>query len=97
MVLAQLLCNFITIISGKLLTRANKVAHMLLTKLIPASTKEQRVPVCKSGDRVALVYPNTEPLAFITAFYGCLLAGVVPVPVEVPLTKRVCVYWWCKI
>ena len=23
------------------------------------------------------------------AFYGCLAAGVVPVPIEVPLTKRV--------
>lgn len=35
------------------------------------------------------VYPNTEPLSFLVAFYGCLLAGVIPVPVEVPLTKRV--------
>ncbi|KAK6023309.1 hypothetical protein OSTOST_10909, partial [Ostertagia ostertagi] len=42
----------------------------------------------KPGDRVALIYPNTEPLAFLSAFYGCILAGVVPVPVEVPLTKR---------
>ncbi|EPB73586.1 hypothetical protein ANCCEY_07322 [Ancylostoma ceylanicum] len=47
------------------------------------------VPMCKPGDRVALIYPNTEPLAFLAAFYGCILAGVVPVPVEVPLTKRV--------
>ncbi|PIO54756.1 hypothetical protein TELCIR_23873, partial [Teladorsagia circumcincta] len=46
------------------------------------------VPMCKPGDRVALIYPNTEPLAFLSAFYGCILAGVVPVPVEVPLTKR---------
>lgn len=47
--------------------------------------------MCKPGDRVALIYPNTEPLAFLSAFYGCILAGVVPVPVEVPLTKRVSV------
>ena len=40
------------------------------------------------GDRVALVYPNNDPISFLVAFYGCLTAGVVPVPIEVPLTKR---------
>lgn len=40
-------------------------------------------------DRVALVYPNNDPINFICAFYGCLFAGVVPVPIEVPLTRRV--------
>ena len=39
--------------------------------------------------QVALVYPNNEPISFISAFYGCLTAGVVPVPIEVPLMKRV--------
>ena len=39
--------------------------------------------------QVALVYPNNDPISFICAFYGCVLAGVVPVPVEVPLSKRV--------
>ncbi|KAK0426918.1 hypothetical protein QR680_009967 [Steinernema hermaphroditum] len=75
---------------GKLLSRANKVAYMLLNKTISTGTGKDAIkaPICKPGDRVALVYPNTEPLTFITAFYGCLLAGVVPVPVEVPLTKR---------
>uniref|UniRef100_A0A914XY41 AMP-dependent synthetase/ligase domain-containing protein n=1 Tax=Panagrolaimus superbus TaxID=310955 RepID=A0A914XY41_9BILA len=76
---------------GKLYTRAIKIAHMLLTKTItvqiPNSGKEKR-PLCLPGDRVALVYPNTEPIAFLTAFYGCILAGMVPVPVEVPLTRR---------
>jgi len=43
----------------------------------------------KSGDRVALVYPNNDPINFICSFYGCLFAGVVPVPIEVPLTRRV--------
>uniref|UniRef100_A0A2C9JSP8 DMAP1-binding domain-containing protein n=1 Tax=Biomphalaria glabrata TaxID=6526 RepID=A0A2C9JSP8_BIOGL len=38
--------------------------------------------------QVALVYPNNDPISFICAFYGCIMAGVVPVPVEVPLTKR---------
>jgi len=36
-----------------------------------------------------LVYPNNDPAAFMVAFYGCLLAEVVPVPIEVPLTKKV--------
>uniref|UniRef100_A0A915Q1K2 AMP-dependent synthetase/ligase domain-containing protein n=1 Tax=Setaria digitata TaxID=48799 RepID=A0A915Q1K2_9BILA len=73
---------------GKLLSRATKVAHMLLTKLVPGIVGKEKVQLCKSGDRVALVYPNTEPLSFLIAFYGCILAGVIPVPVEVPLTKR---------
>ena len=43
----------------------------------------------KPGDRVALVYPNNDPISFICGFYGCLMASVVPVPVEVPTSKRV--------
>lgn len=35
------------------------------------------------------MYPNNDPAAFMVAFYGCLLAEVVPVPIEVPLTKKV--------
>jgi acyl-CoA synthetase (AMP-forming)/AMP-acid ligase II len=42
----------------------------------------------KQGDRVALVFPNNDPFGFMCAFYGCLLAGVVPVPIEVPMTRR---------
>ena len=38
--------------------------------------------------QVALVYPNNDPISFICAFYGCMLAGVVPVPVEVPLSRH---------
>lgn len=41
--------------------------------------------------QVALVYPNSDPLSFMCAFYGCITAGVVPVPIEVPLTRRVCI------
>ncbi|KJH53237.1 AMP-binding enzyme [Dictyocaulus viviparus] len=73
---------------GKLLSRSNKVAFMLLNRTLSGGKDNVRVPLCRPGDRVALVYPNTEPLAFLVAFYGCILAGVVPVPVEVPLTKR---------
>uniref|UniRef100_A0A8C2L1B2 Disco-interacting protein 2 homolog Ca n=1 Tax=Cyprinus carpio TaxID=7962 RepID=A0A8C2L1B2_CYPCA len=38
--------------------------------------------------QVALVFPNNDPAAFMVAFYGCLLAEVVPVPIEVPLTRK---------
>jgi hypothetical protein len=35
------------------------------------------------------VFPNSDPVMFMVAFYGCLLAELVPVPVEVPLTRKV--------
>ncbi|XP_044015311.1 disco-interacting protein 2-like isoform X2 [Aphidius gifuensis] len=41
-----------------------------------------------NGDRIALVYPNNDPISFMCAFYGCLQAGIVPVPIEVLLTRR---------
>ena len=37
---------------------------------------------CRSGDRVLLLYPSG--LEFIAAFFGCLYAGVVAVPLGVP-------------
>uniref|UniRef100_A0A8C5FRB4 Disco-interacting protein 2 homolog A n=1 Tax=Gadus morhua TaxID=8049 RepID=A0A8C5FRB4_GADMO len=37
---------------------------------------------------VALVFPNSDPVMFMVAFYGCLLAQLVPVPIEVPLTRK---------
>lgn len=39
--------------------------------------------------QVALVFPNSDPVMFMVAFYGCLLAELVPVPIEVPLTRKV--------
>uniref|UniRef100_A0A8C5I5X8 DMAP1-binding domain-containing protein n=1 Tax=Gouania willdenowi TaxID=441366 RepID=A0A8C5I5X8_GOUWI len=68
---------------GKLWSRSVKVAYNLLHKL---GTKQE--PLVRPGDRVALVFPNNDPAAFMTAFYGCLLAEVVPVPIEVPLTRK---------
>ncbi|XP_075338785.1 disco-interacting protein 2 homolog C isoform X3 [Odontesthes bonariensis] len=68
---------------GKLWSRSVKVAFNLLHKL---GTKQE--PLVRPGDRVALVFPNNDPAAFVTAFYGCLLAEVVPVPIEVPLTRK---------
>uniref|UniRef100_A0A5F8G6R1 Disco interacting C n=1 Tax=Monodelphis domestica TaxID=13616 RepID=A0A5F8G6R1_MONDO len=69
---------------GKLWTRSMKVAYNILHKL---GTKQE--PMVRPGDRVALVFPNNDPAAFMVAFYGCLLAEVVPVPIEVPLTRKV--------
>ncbi|XP_035285754.1 LOW QUALITY PROTEIN: disco-interacting protein 2 homolog C-like [Anguilla anguilla] len=68
---------------GKLWTRSMKVAFNILHKL---GTKQE--PMVRPGDRVALVFPNNDPAAFMVAFYGCLLAEVVPVPIEVPLTRK---------
>ncbi|CAJ0962733.1 unnamed protein product, partial [Mesorhabditis belari] len=74
---------------GKLLSRSSKVAYMLLNKQVPQGGRDAaKGPLCRPGDRIALVYPNSDPLHFLPAFYGCLLAGVIPVPVEVPLSKR---------
>lgn len=69
---------------GKLYSRTYKIAYNLLNKV---GQKGGEIGI-KPGDRVALVYPNNDPISFSCAFYGCLIAGVVPVPVEVPLTKR---------
>lgn len=35
------------------------------------------------------MFPNNDPVMFMVAFYGCLLAELVPVPIEVPLTRKV--------
>ena len=42
-----------------------------------------------SSIQVALVYSSNDPINFICAFYGCLLAGIVPLPIDVPLARRV--------
>uniref|UniRef100_A0A5S6QD55 AMP-binding domain-containing protein n=1 Tax=Trichuris muris TaxID=70415 RepID=A0A5S6QD55_TRIMR len=82
-VLDQLGRPVLSLTYGKLLSRAVKVAHMLLTKM--AAKNE---PLLRPGSRVALVYPNNDPSGFLVAFYGCLLANVIPVLIEVPLSKR---------
>ncbi|CAN0386225.1 unnamed protein product [Lampetra planeri] len=72
-----------TLTYGKLWSRSVKVAFTLLHKL---SGKPDGG--LKPGHRVALVYPNSDATAFVTAFYGCLLAQLTPVPVEVPLSRK---------
>ena len=80
-------------VTGKLQSRAYKIAYALLNKLNKGGSSAggvglSEVASVKPGDRVALVYPNSDAIGFICAFYGCLHAGVVPVPIEVPLTRR---------
>nr|XP_018897953.1 PREDICTED: disco-interacting protein 2 isoform X2 [Bemisia tabaci] len=74
----------ITLTYGKLLSRSQKVAFTLLNKFFGKGNETS----LKVGDRIALVYPNNDPINFLCAFYGCLFAGIVPVPIEVPLTRR---------
>ncbi|XP_031349030.1 disco-interacting protein 2 isoform X5 [Photinus pyralis] len=73
-----------TLTYGKLLSRSQKIAYALLTKAY-GKTGDTSL---KTGDRIALVYPNNDPINFLCAFYGCLQAGIVPVPIEVPITRR---------
>ncbi|XP_037685899.1 disco-interacting protein 2 homolog A isoform X2 [Choloepus didactylus] len=72
-----------TLTYGKLWSRSLKLAYTLLNKL---TSKNE--PLLKPGDRVALVFPNSDPAMFVVAFYGCLLAELIPVPMEVPLTRK---------
>lgn len=67
---------------GKLLSRARKIAYSLLNKI--GHKGDVRL---KPGDRVALIYPNDDAIAFTCAFYGCLMAGIVAVPIEVPVDR----------
>ncbi|BES98662.1 Disco-interacting protein [Nesidiocoris tenuis] len=75
----------ITLTYGKLLSRSQKIAYTLLTKNF---SKGGDTCSLKCGDRIALVYPNNDPINFMCAFYGCMFAGIVPVPIEVPITRR---------
>lgn len=72
-----------TLTYGKLQSRSYKIAYALL-----GGGDGMGAGLVKPGDRVALVYPNNDAIGFMCAFYGCLEAGVVPVPIEVPLTRR---------
>ncbi|XP_034255252.1 disco-interacting protein 2 isoform X3 [Thrips palmi] len=73
----------ITLTYGKLLSRSQKIAYTLLNRNFSKGET-----VLKTGDRVALIYPNNDPINFMCSFYGCLQAGMVPVPIEVPITRR---------
>ncbi len=42
----------------------------------------------KTGDRVALVFPNNDPIGFTISFCACLMSGLVALPIDVPLARR---------
>uniref|UniRef100_W4VRI2 Putative amp-binding protein n=1 Tax=Corethrella appendiculata TaxID=1370023 RepID=W4VRI2_9DIPT len=73
-----------TLTYGKLLSRAQKIAYALSTKVFSKGPEQISL---KPGDRVALVYPNSDPLNFLTAWYGCMFRGLVPLPIELPLSS----------
>ncbi|XP_055624089.1 disco-interacting protein 2 isoform X6 [Toxorhynchites rutilus septentrionalis] len=73
-----------TLTYGKLLSRAQKIAYALSTKVFSKGPEQISL---KAGDRVALVYPNSDPLSFLTAWYGCMFRGLVPLPIELPLSS----------
>ncbi|XP_058073505.1 uncharacterized protein LOC131222454 [Magnolia sinica] len=58
---------------GELHANASQIAHKILTS---------RKPIIKPGDRVLLVH--APGLDFVDAFFGCLRARVLPVPVLPP-------------
>ncbi|PFX26048.1 Disco-interacting protein 2-like C [Stylophora pistillata] len=73
----------VTLSYGKLLSRSMKLAYALLNKV---GSHNEGTSVM-TGDRVALVYQSDDPINFITSFYGCLIAGIIPVPIEPPASK----------
>ncbi|XP_039274285.2 disco-interacting protein 2 homolog C-like isoform X2 [Styela clava] len=66
-----------TLTYGKLLSRMRKIAYTLTHKRGVAP-----------GSRIALVFPNSDPISYVCTFYGCMLAGIVPVTVEVPMSSK---------
>lgn len=50
-----------TLTYGKLLSRAQKIAYALSTKIFSKGPEQVTL---KPGDRVALVYPNNDPLRY---------------------------------
>ena len=40
------------------------------------------------------MYHVDDPINFMTSFYGCLIAGIIPVPIEPPASKDVSSFFW---
>ena len=34
------------------------------------------------------MFPNNDPVGFTVAYCGCIMAGIVAIPIDVPLAKR---------
>lgn len=73
----------------KLLNRVQRAAYHLLNKLILNTQQHNGEEISlKQGDRVALVFPNNDPIGFTVAFCACLMGGLVALPIDVPLIRR---------
>jgi acyl-CoA synthetase (AMP-forming)/AMP-acid ligase II len=74
------------------LSRAQKIAYHLLNKISVSSgaggSSHGGELSLKLGDRVALVFPNNDPIGFVTSFCACLMSGLVALPIDVPLARR---------
>jgi acyl-CoA synthetase (AMP-forming)/AMP-acid ligase II len=67
-----------------LLDQADKIRHALLTKTDLKAQHEQHQNVHGgAGPRVALVFRKGEMLEFLAAFFGCHMAGMTAVPINV--------------
>ena len=71
--------------TAKLLSRTQKIAYGLMSKFC---NKDKSDPYLQKGDRVALIYPSHDPAAFAAAFFACLFANLVPVPIEAPISNQ---------
>lgn len=69
--------------------RASPFLPLLTLSCFSSQRRSVTRCVCLLRLQVALVFPNNDPVMFMVAFYGCLLAELVPVPIEVPLTRKV--------
>lgn len=72
-----------TLLYGKLLSRSYRIAYALLHKV--GSHKEGTSIMVE--DRVGLMYSPDDIVGFTCSFFGCLFAGVVPVPIYPPVQK----------
>eukprot|EP01135_Chromosphaera_perkinsii_P001812 Nk52_evm81s210 gene=Nk52_evmTU81s210 len=70
-----------SIIYPKIHSKAQKMAAFMTEKLN-----------VQKGQRVALFYPSHYSLDFLGAFYGCIYAGIVAVPVPKPRVSSVDMY-----
>ncbi len=69
------------------MSRIQRTAYHLLNKLYINSNTDDEISL-KQGDRVALVFPNNDPIGFTISFCACLMSGLVALPIDVPLIRR---------
>lgn len=93
--------NLVEILQQQAVSQPQKTAYIFLkdgeNKTVKLTYKDleqtaraiaaQLQQLTTPGSRVLLIYPYGEGLKFITAFMGCLFAGVVAVPYNPPLNR----------